>query len=141
MSQDKESRLLKVIDLLMEGTRDGSLEWEESFDSSYQTTLGGQSVVLERNPPYSIPPRPTPGMPGTAALEIRGKKGEVLERVEEPDLMQVPLGREFDVQQYSKTVTGAVDELYQLVANRKEAVANAAIDSLLGALQGRVRAK
>lgn len=49
---DREARLLKVIDLLVEATRDGSLEWDESYGGGYQTTLSGQTLVLEKNVPY-----------------------------------------------------------------------------------------
>lgn len=156
MSADKEARLLRVIDLLMEQTRDGTLEWQESFGNTYQATLGGQTLVLEKDVPYSsrklsameIMSTVAIGTVGrrrisTATLEIRGKKGEVLERIEEPDQLQgsLDLVSEFQPHKYSRTVTSAVDELYELVVNRKEAIADAAIDNLLGALEERGRVK
>lgn len=162
MSTDKEARLLRVIHLLMEGTRDSSLEWDESY-KGFQTTLSGQTVVLEKDVPYSVYShmRDNPQLgsmlkaamatgvsgagiaPKTATLEIRGKKGEVLERIENPDPIQPPLGTAFDAQtrRFSSEITQAVDSLYDLVANRKEILADTAIDDLLGALEGRVRAK
>lgn len=71
MSQDTEARLLRIIDLLMKQTLDGTLEWRESFSRSYQATLAGQTLVLSRGT-----------MVSGSTLEIRGKKGEVIERIE-----------------------------------------------------------
>lgn len=63
MSQDTEARLLRIIDLLMKQTLDGTLEWRESFSRSYQATLAGQTLVLSRGT-----------MVSGSTLEIRGKK-------------------------------------------------------------------
>lgn len=141
----------------MTGTGDGSLEWDDSY-GGYQTALGGQTLVLERNPLFAPTPRTFVeavkaddpdseplGLPGAAVLEIRGKKGEVLERIEplNPLLLQGVLDRAREQQSgwHSATVTDAVSRLYDLVVSRKEALADAAINDVLGALEGLVRAK
>lgn len=161
MSADKEMRLLRIISLLMKQTRDGTLEWQEKFGNTYQATLGGQTLVLERDDRYTYPEklavlsaeisRPK----RTATLEIRDKKGEVVERIEAPNrshqgaLMEDVLdlaratGSITDSRpyRYSKDVIGGVDTLYDLVISRKEILSDAALENLLDALEGRERAK
>lgn len=144
-SIDREARRLRVINLLMDGTRDGSLDWTESY-GGYQTVLGGQTVVLDKRDSRLKASRSGlayRAKPGAASLEVRGKKGEVLEHIQEADPVQIPRssigGRRSSGP--SREVTDALEELYRFVDSHKEIIADAAMDNLLSALEDRVRAK
>ena len=130
MSKDTEARLLRIIDLLKTQTLNGTLEWKESFSRSYQATLAGQTLVLNKGieTPNSV-------------LEIRGRKGEVIEQIAKTDIGMIEFVNSFNPKQskFSARITDAVDELYSLVAQRKETILDAALDNLLNALESRSR--
>lgn len=136
MSMDKESRMLRIINLLMTQTLDGTLEWKDIYPRGYQTTLGGQSVAVSKDSNLaSVLSQAALGV-GGAVLEIRGHKGEILERVAPLGIAQPLLAEAY---RFGPTVNEAVNALYDLVANRKEAISEAAIDNLLEALESRAR--
>lgn len=129
MSQDTEARLLKIIALLKTQTIDGTLEWRESFARSYQATLAGQTLVLSKE---------DVGL--GSVLEIRGKKGEVIERIEKLDIRAVTNpGPALNPVRFSSAVTDAVDELHSLVERRKETMLETTLNNLLNVLESRSR--
>lgn len=144
----KESRMHQILDLLTAQTRDGTIEWKEGFGFSYKTSLGDQTIVLDRENAY-----PGIAFAGTLAiglkdtkntkLEIRGRTGEVAEKVEYSEHSQLSLFNSLingsSTYPYSLSIFNKLDELYDLVQNRKDVLAEKAIDDVLSALKRRTK--
>lgn len=141
---NREARMLQIIDLLTAQTRDGTLEWTEGFGASYKTILGNQVIILDRDYDSSSPTLSEAMMAAMSlkgvSLEIRGRTGEIAEKVELPEPTQSFLfNQESPVFRYSNTVFRKLNALYDLVDNRKEVLANQAIDDVLNTLQKRAK--
>lgn len=153
----RESRMHQILDLLTAQTRDGTIEWKEGFGSSYKTSLGDQTIILERDNAYLLTDvGSATGLGGLGSvlasaakggkntkLEIRGRTGEVAEKVESPEYNQ-PFLFETAIygnapQPYSLSVFNKLDDLYDLVRNRKDVLAEKAIDDVLSALKRRAK--
>ena len=130
VSKDKDSRMLKVIALLIKQTIDGKLVWQDMYPHGFQTVLGNQSVVVE-NSLYKSLFQQLSG----ATLEIRGMDGGVLEKVEPMNGVTGVVTDLLAPRKFSYEVNKAVETLYELVANRKEVAAEVATENLLKALE------
>lgn len=142
MNADKERQMLKIATLLFNQTQAGELVWEKSYGNSYQTILGEQTVVLSQKGPTA----PLFARRPSAVLEVRGKDGEVLERVEGADdgalTNTIAALQDEPSYRYGTPVMIVVDNLYRLVAKlTQETVAAVALENLLGTLEGRKRAR
>lgn len=120
MSIDMKTKLEQVLDLAIEQTRSGRLTWKQGFNSSYQATLGGLTLVTYRDAAGIRPAAPV--------MEFRDFEGEILQVIKEVAPLEAYLQPTIDP---DPNLVGKVETLLGVISQGKQAKLNAALDSLL----------
>lgn len=78
MTVESIDKLTKVLDRLIDGTKNGKISWEAGYSGSYQTNLANQSIVIRQSLQKPI-------------LEIRDGRGDLVQQVgQEPGTISIP---------------------------------------------------
>ena len=120
---DMDTKLSKVLDLLIQQTESGKLRWRESYGDSFQASLANQTIVVSNvvfNP----------------VLEIRDSRGDLVQQVgtnPATDLFA-------DAKEQRKIFTDSrlqhkVEQLFNLLKEKKETKINLTLDNLLSELE------
>lgn len=127
---DTESKLAKILKLLIQQTKSGKLSWKESYRNSFQATLSNQTVVVRSN---AIPGLATP------ILEIRDSKGEVIQQIGSDQVSDMLLSNpNMDLNprmQLDSALVHKVEELAKLLESRQDFKLNVTLDSMLKELE------
>lgn len=121
---DAESKLSKVLDLLIQQTKSGKLLWKESYRNSFQATLSNQTVVVRND-----------ALPGlfSPILEIRNSKGEVVHQIGSDQMSDMILNNPRI--RVVEDLTRKVAELAEILESRQDFKLSATLDSMLKELE------
>lgn len=124
---DTDTKLSKVLDLLIQQTRSGKLLWREGYRDSFQASLAKQTIVVSNV--LSMP-----------VLEIRDSRGDLVQQVGVNPLTDSAVSAAMTGQQRSKVATdpkleNKVRQLFNLLNDKDKSTLNAALDNLLEELE------
>jgi hypothetical protein len=121
---DTDAKLSKVLDLLIQQTKNGKLSWKESYRNSFQSVLSKQTVVVRYNLLAPV-------------LEIRDSRGEIVQQIgkDATDVDFGGLSGDPGVVRTDQALRKKVVELYNFLKQKYDYELDTTLDNILEELE------